>query len=262
MPVGAASAVELFCAAAPGLRSLSLNCAALLPAVARALAATGWRLEDLNLDENADLGGAGVAELVAAPTFVIRRLGLRCCGLDAAALLSLVNVAWPLEELDLSCNDFSSAAAGPGLTALSRHVRLRELDISNCSLSAAGFKALVEAAWPALTSLRAGGAEVEFEGPHALGAAAFAGFPALEELVLIGVKLGAAGARLLASRRWACMKKLDLGYAQLGDGGLAALARGAWPALQVLDVCGNGFRAPPTLEDARRWAPALVELRQ
>ena len=101
-----------------------------------------------------------------------------------------------------------------------------------------------------------------FDGPHALGAAAFAAFPALEELDLCGVQLGEAGARLLASRLWPRLRKLDLFSARLGDAGLAALACGAWPALEVLDLRYNILGAPPTLEDARRWAPALVELQQ
>ena len=42
--------------------------------------------------------------------------------------------------------------------------------------------------------------------------------------------------------------------------GLAALARGAWPALEWLDLRDNRLVAEPTLEDARRRAPALKEL--
>ena len=129
-----------------------------------------------------------------------------------------------------------------------------------CQLSAAGFKALAEAAWPALTSLGARQAAVQFEGPHALGAAAFAGFPALEDLVLVHMELGEAGARLLASRRWPRLQKLDLFDARLGVAGIAALARGEWPALVRLRLAGNGLGVPPTLEDVRRWAPALEEL--
>jgi hypothetical protein len=36
--------------------------------------------------------------------------------------------------------------------------------------------------------------------------------------------------------------------------------RGAWPALQRLDLRWNSLGAPPTLEDARRWAPALQDI--
>jgi hypothetical protein len=47
---------------------------------------------------------------------------------------------------------------------------------------------------------------VAFGGAHALGAAAFAGFPALEALDLSYVALGEAGARLLASRRFRMLR--------------------------------------------------------
>jgi hypothetical protein len=133
------------------------------------------------------LSHAAVATLVAAPTFALRRLDLTACNLDAAALLALANAPWPLEELDLHYNnDFSVDAAGPALAAPSRHTGLRILKMGGTRLSAAGFKALDEAAWPALAVLKANFAEVAFDGLYALGAAAFAGFPALEELELSG----------------------------------------------------------------------------
>ena len=255
-----AAAGELFCAssaeAVRQLRTLRLTDVSLTPEMARMIAATGWRLEELDLYYNSALGPAGAAALLAAPTFALRRLALGACNLDAANFLALANASWPLEELDLSHNDFSGAAAGPALAALSKHVGLRKLVLSCCSLSAASFKALVEATWPALTLLSAHDAKVEFAGPHALGAAAaFAGFPALEALRMAGVVLGAAGARLLASRRWPCLRELHLFNTQLGDAGVAALARGTWPALTYLNLCANGLTAPPDFEDA----PALVE---
>ena len=257
-----ASGGELFCPeAAPQLRSLALRGMFLTPKMARLLASTGWRLEELDVSGNARLGAAGVAALVAAPAFAIRSLNLPFCGLDAAALTALADAPWPLEELDLSHNDFSAAAAGPALAALSQHVGLRALVVSYCKLSAAGFKALVEAAWPALTCLVAFDAQAQLDGPHALGAAAFAGFPVLEALMLSGVRLGEAGVRVLASRRWARLRRLDLCNTELDAAGVAALARGAWPALVRLDLRRNGLGVPPTLEDARRWAPPLVELR-
>ncbi len=117
-----------------------------------------------------------------------------------ASLLAVARAPWPLEELDFSYNGLRADEAGPALAALSQHLRLRRLDLSYCRLSAASFKALVEAAWPALTSFSAQAARVEFAGPHALGAAAFARFPALEELNLSEVPLGEAGAALLAGR--------------------------------------------------------------
>ena len=114
--------------AAPRLRSLSARTVDLAEKGARALAATGWRLEELDLFD-ALLDRAGIVPLAAAPNFVIRRLNLRRCGLDAASLLNLANTPWPLEELDLSQNDLSGAAAGPALAALARHRGLRCLTV-------------------------------------------------------------------------------------------------------------------------------------
>jgi hypothetical protein len=191
-----ASRSESSAEAAPQLRSLKARVADLTLAAARALAVTGWRLESLSVCESRSLGAAGVAALVAAPTFALRHLAFVDCNLDAAALLALANAPWPLEELDLRRNDFSAAAAGPAFAALSRRDGLRRICLLDCLLSAASFKALVEAAWPALTCFVAR-VQLELDGPRALGADAFAGFPALEHLVLVGVQLGEAGARLL-----------------------------------------------------------------
>ena len=244
--IGDAVAAELICAASANaplqLRSLTLRGNDLTPVTARALAATGWRLEELNLQGFAALGGAGLAALIAAPTFALRRLSLKGCRLDAASVLNIANAPWPLEELDLS-GDLSCAAAGPALAALSQHAGLRRLNVTFCQLSNASFKALVEAAWPALTSLNARYAKGEFSGPHALGAAAFAGFPALEELDLAEVELGEAGARRLASRRWPRLRVLNLFCAFAGNAGVAALARGGWPALEELSLGGCDLSA-------------------
>jgi hypothetical protein len=238
--------------AVPQLRTLSIRFAGFTPATARALAATGWRLEELDLRRNYDLVAAGLAALLVTPTFALRRLNLRSCSLDTAVLLAVANAPWPLEELDLSFNVFNATAAAPALGALSRHARLRGLDVSHCDLSAAGFKALVEARWPALTFLDADGAKMAFDGPHALGDAAFAGFPALETLDLSNVKLGEAGARLLASRRWARLKSLAAYKCGLGDAGLAALARGDFPGA---DVARLARQRPQLLRPAGGRAP-------
>ena len=255
-----AAASELFHASSaetvPQLRALTVKNAGLTPAAALMLAVTGWRLETLDLRENQSLDAAGLAALLAAPTFNLRCLHLGACGLDAASLPTLANAHWPLEELNLSDNDFG-AAAGPALAALSRRRGLRKLDVSFIPLSSARFKALVEASWPALTSFSS-----RVAGARALGAAAFAGFPVLEELVLTSVRLGEAGLQLLASRRWHRLRRLILADASVSAAGLAALARGEWPALEHLDLRNNALGAPLALHDARRWAPTLEELLQ
>jgi hypothetical protein len=105
--------------------------------------------------------------------------------------------------------------------------------------------------------------EAAFDGPHALGVAAFAGFPALEELDLACVQLRVAGAARLASGRWPRLRRLCLSRCHFSGAGagVVALARGEFPALERLDLRGNlFFRESPALEDARRWPPALEEL--
>jgi hypothetical protein len=219
-----AAAGELF-GAAPRVDELLIVNAQLTLAAMRVLAATKWRLEALNMGYNR-MGGARLTTLLAAPTFAIRRLSLRNCELDAADLLAIANAPGLLEELVLSLEDFGADAAGPALAALSRHVGLRKLVVRKCSITVAGFKALVEAGWPALTYLDAGGARLTFYGTHAPSAAAYARFPALEELHLFGTLVGLAGRRLLTSRRWTHLRKLDLTSGQIGDVGVTALERG------------------------------------
>ncbi len=183
---------------------------------------------------------------------------LQRCGLGAAALLALASAPWPLDELGVSYNDFSAAEAGPALAALSQHAGLRRLCMDGCAFGPGSFKALVEAAWPALASFSAIKGVVGTQ--LALGAAAFAGFPALEELALPTMILE-AGARSLLSRRWTRLKKLDLRGAYFRGANaatLAELARGEWPALKALRV--NAALGPLTLDTARRWAPALAAL--
>ena len=67
---------------------------------------------------------------------------------------------------------------------------------------------------------------------------------------------------MLASRRWPRLQKLDLQRTRLGAAGVAALARGEWPALQWLCLKENGLPAPLALEEVRRWAPAVEKLLQ
>ena len=257
---------ELFSAdVAPRLRALTLrtlSARSLRLMELDLLVQTGWPLEELHLRVDPGIVPAGVAALVAAPTFAIRRLSLTHCFLRAPALLSIADAPWPLEELDLSYNDLSTTAAGPALEALSRHAGLRSLNLQGCSLNAASFKALVEAAWPALTSLKAPGANVDFAGPYALelDGPAFAGFPALEELDLSGVPLGEVGMWLLGTRPWEHLKKLDLRDARLDVPSAAVLASREWAALEVLDLRGNRLGWVLTFEVPRLWSPELVVL--
>jgi hypothetical protein len=246
---------------APQLCALTMLEADLSLEDARALAASGWHLEDLDLDGNCDLTAAGAAALVTAPACALRRLilGRRRCIPGTAFALSLANAPWPLEEPDLEV-DGPRAVDGPALAALSRHVHLRHLAGSYCRSREAGFKALAEAVRPTPTFFSARCAKAEFDGACALGAGTFAGFTAPMELDLPGAGLGEAGARQLArrSRRWPRLPSLDLYGTQLNDTAASALALGDWPRLARLDLSDNRLGAPSTLADARRWAPALM----
>ena len=253
-----ASAAEIFrpsiAEALPQLRSLAAPWTQLEPGAVRALATSGWRLEELDLGGN-DLDSADVAALVAAPTFALRRLDLQKCGLDATALRSLANAPWPLEELYLSGNDFSAPAAGPALAALSGHVGLRRLNVKGCNMSTVNFKALVEAAWPALSSLEC---DMGFDGPHELGAASFAGFPALEELNC-DVIPAEAGVWLLASQRLPRLSALDLSGSRIGTAGLTALLAAPAFAIRRLNLNNCGLNATSLLHLANAGWP-LEEL--
>lgn len=242
---------------APQMHVVRITDSNITPLAVRMMATTGWRLQEIDMAFNSTFGAACVAALIAAPTFAIRRINLQGCSLNAAALLSLANAPWPLQELNISRNNMKATDAGPALAALSRHRDLRRLDIGYCSLSAAGFKALVEATWPMLTTFVARGANVEFEGPYALSSTAFAGFPAVRILDLFRVSIGEVGAQLLSSQRWECLVILDLQHANIGIGGARALARGAWPMLKNLDLYGNGLSDFLSLADVRRWIPNL-----
>ena len=214
-------------------------------AMARWLAARGWPLEALSIDFS---DAESLAALVAAPTLALRSLQVFCA--DAVTLRAAANARWPLESLDLFFFSTPSAAA---------------------------FRALTGAAWPELTHFSAivevfhsdseedeadeEEEEEEEEEGATLDAASFALCPKLQNLRLRRVVVGVACARALASRRWAKLRHLDLMGVRLDDDALAALARGAWPALEQLYLWYNaGIRAPPTLADVRRWAPAVTEL--
>jgi hypothetical protein len=72
--------------AVPQLRVFSVTNGNLSLAAMRMLAATGWRLEELDLWDNDIVGAAGLEALLAAPTFAIRCLALTFSKLDAAFL--------------------------------------------------------------------------------------------------------------------------------------------------------------------------------
>jgi hypothetical protein len=147
----------------PRLRSLTLCNVGLMPAAARALAASGWRLEELDVSANASLGDAGVAVLVGAPHSVQRRRGAGAAPEPAPT----AEAPWPLvlnvrfsavqhtDKGTLVLNVRFSVLGEAGIRALAsrRWPRLRSLDARGMSLTAACDAALESGEWPALEKL-------------------------------------------------------------------------------------------------------------
>jgi hypothetical protein len=262
-------------AAQPRLRSVTLLAASGssgnsdAAAGVRWLVARGWPLDWLNVDVP---DAASLAALVAAPALAALEFLELQIVMDSADLRALAATPWPLKNLricSVACAWlFEDRLA---LAALAAPARLRRLEVLMHGLSTAAFRALAAAAWPEVLHFCVVVEEDEQESDwadsdnedegDALDAASFALCPKLEELYLRAVPMGAASARVLASRRWARLEVPSLTDTQLDDTALAALARGAWPALVHLNLWHNaGIRAPPTLADVRRWAPARTHL--
>ena len=263
--LGDAGVAALAAAPAFALRRLDLRYCGLGIDGLAAIVAAPWPLQELDLSGNGGLGAGCAAALVAAPRLALRRLALGGCNMGAPELLALAAAPWPLEELDVGGGDYRAAAAGPALAALSQRAGLRALITGRCKLSAAGFAALVEGAWPSLTMLDTQEMEVDFGGSSAaFGAAAFAGFPRLETLQMAGTELGEAGAhalaRALARRRWPRLRTLGLSTITLNDFGRAELFRRGRNLDQNLDLRWNRMHTMYTRSQWRWWAPALVEL--
>jgi hypothetical protein len=256
----------------PALRSLDLDLDALEPAgaAAAALQTAVWQLEEL-----AARGGAAAAAAAPALRGRLRRLTLRSGSAEALAVVSAAPCAGALEALAVEGGELAGGALEAAIYLLAaRAPRLRGLTLACCALDSPGLDALASARWPALRSLRLG-VDACFDGAPSCGALnaerAFARMPRLEELEIVGVFCPAAGAALLARRRWPRLRALALRGACMaaGDPGAGALSRGAWPALERLDLRPRWLAGPPpprgaalTLAGARAWAPALRELEQ
>jgi hypothetical protein len=250
----------------PAVCSLELGRERLAAAGLRSLASAGWRLRRLHL-ERTELGDEGAAALAAVPLSGLRVLHLDSFDLTAAGLAALAGAPWfaGLEELYLSWARLEVGDTSAAIAAVAQGgVALRALDIQHTEISAAGLASLLRCRWPALEALRVTNisGRVDFA-DAALAGASFDGLARLAFLDLSGLRLGAAGARLLAGTRWEQLRALGLAGTGLDDAAVAALAPAgpaAWPRLACLNLWANSVLAPPTLEQARRWAPALETL--
>ncbi len=228
----------------------------------RAIAAAGWRLEELVLSIPALRGAELFAALAAAPALRVRALVLPRCRLSSAALRALAapSCRMRLTALDLEDNPFGDVDAGHALAALAWRHPLRALRLASCRLGTAGVEAVASAEWSALAEL-----DLDFNGADVgeLGAAGFARMPKLAALDLAHSGVGPAGAALLAARVGAQLTRLSLRGAWRGDVGAVELAAGAWPALRSVnlgDLGRRGAGAPLGVEDVRRWAPAIRDV--
>lgn len=263
-----AALAALAAAHMPAVRSLELGRERLAAAGLRSLASAGWRLRRLHL-ERMELGDEAAAALAAVPLSGLRVLHLSSFDLTAAGLAALAGAPWfaGLEELYLSWSRLESGDTSAAIAAVARGgAALRALDIQHAEIGAAGLASLLRCRWPALEALRVTSLSrrmLDFA-DAALAGASFDGLaPRLAFLDLTGCRLGAAGARLLGTR-WERLRALGLAGTELDDAAVAALAAAgpaAWPRLACINLWANkSVRTPPTLEQARRWAPALETL--
>ncbi len=251
---------------APRLRALSVQGEAdsLELGLSAAAGGCGWALEELKLSCCYSPTADGIRGFGGAPRFALRRLDLSHCRLNAAALREVAAAPWPLEELDLSSNDFFQPDVGPALAALSRHARLERLKLNDCGIDATAFAALASASWPALTHLTIGFHDAKICAQLAASVVS-ARFPELMLLMLKDADIDMTGARALASRTWPRLRELALGHRLVRAApiaaGLAHGTPGAWPALTRLLLIGVDSYQYLTLDAVRRWAPALLDLR-
>ena len=214
----------------------------------RAVAASGVRLEELTA---AFLDDAGFAALAGAPSFALRSLRLAHWSIGPAGLRTLAAAPWPLRELVLA--DCYTPGESVSFLDLAHLPGLERLIVKGCYFTDT-YESLLCANLPSLTYLHFDQPESdEFPYGALSHADLFAGFPNLEVLELVNLRLRSRAARLLASRGWLRLRELCM---EARDGELAKLARGAcrWPALQRLALYG----AKTSLKKVRRWAPRVT----
>ncbi|XP_061125356.1 NACHT, LRR and PYD domains-containing protein 3-like isoform X4 [Syngnathus typhle] len=206
-------------------------------------------LRELELSDN-DLGDDGLEALAAGlakPQCALQVLKLRECNLrkkSCEALASVLSSPCSLSELDLSDNDLGD----DGLEALAAGLAkpqcaLQVLELKKCNLSKKSCEALasVLSSPGSLRELDLSDNDLGDDGLEALAAGLAKPHCTLQVLKLKKCKLSKKSCEALASvlSSPSSLRELDLGYNNLGDDGLEALAAGlAKPqcALQVLGL--------------------------
>jgi uncharacterized protein (TIGR02996 family) len=121
-----------------------------------------------------------------------------------------------------------------------RQPQLRRLDLAHNHFNLAALERFVTN--KTIAALRSFGLEQNLVHGGAEVVAVLAALPHLEELDLSTNKLGPSTGAAIASRAWP-LRSLVLGQTQLGDDGMAALARAALPGLRTLGL--NNTRLGP-----------------
>ncbi len=235
-----------------GLHHLGVAQNVLTDSSLRLMSAAPPRLASLDVSRNT-IGRDGAFGLASVlPRMQVTRLLVNRCGIDAEAILSLLEGgAGRLQQLDLSGNGLGPegielVAQAPQLAGI--HM----LDVSQNALRAHGMKCLGASTFlTELHELHLNANEMGDEGCEEL-ARSVSNMPVLETLSLSDNLIGPRGAAQLcglASR----LCDLDLSFNELGDGGVDALVRASsWKDLHRLDLtsCGIGFGGMATLMSA------------
>ena len=204
-------------------------------------------LKSLQIQQNSQIGGAGVAALLASAHLpCLWRLWVDFNGIDnaGAAAMAAVPGLQRLTDLNMNCNDIGVE----GITALAASpylANLRQLRVANSQnpqnkITDQGVAAL--AASPYLTRLQILDLSSQDIGPQ--GAAALAAAPHLQQLttlILSNNHLGDAGAQVLAeANRMPNLKVLALSWNEVGNVGASAFAAALQTArLETLDLSFN-----------------------
>ncbi len=174
------------------------------------------------------LQGAGAYEALAPLSRLeVLDLSTNTTGLDGIA--ALVQLDAPLRVLRL----YQSKVDDEQLRVLAnKRFPLKRLDLGYGSITEAGLTAIGAAGWP------------------------------LEKLELWACKIGNVGAAALASSDFtATLRELSLGYNDLSDAGLEALAAATWPRLERIAFRGDGISAAGARALGAAEMPALRSIK-
>ena len=202
-------------------------------------------------------GDDGITQLAGAPLDSLRALNLRDNKLGPKGLTRLLPRLTGVEQLELGGNKLGKK--GAAALAVAPLESVAALTLSSNNIGDAGLQALARAPW--LGQLQSLVLRKNKLGPDAITALAQAPMPRLTELDLSKNPLGDAGCQALAHAPWlATLQTLRLNGADLGPGGIAALAQAPLEALRLLSLTGNPLQTAGA--QALASAPWLARVRR